>query len=134
MNNIILIICTVILTIGVIANILISQAVSPFFPAITLYKDIDQTIIFLKNIRSSDQFLMQLAYFENLHGPVIREGVFSEDEGRIATIKNLEAVLVKNPKSTDILVNLSQLYRANAQEDVADRYLQEAKSIDPWIK
>lgn len=118
----------------VIVNVLISQAVSPFFPAITLYKDVDQTVLFLKNIRSSDQFQTQLGYFETLYGPTLRDRVFSEEKQRVATIQNLEAILAKNPKSTDILMNLSQLHRANAESEIADRYLQQAKAIDPWIK
>lgn len=117
----------------VISNVIISQAVSPFFPAITRYKDIDQTVLFLKNIRASEEFPAQLAYFESLYGPDFHDRVFSEEKQRVATIQNLQAVLVKNPKSTDILVNLSQLHRANAEEEIADKYLNEAKAIDPWI-
>lgn len=117
----------------VISNIFISQAVSPFFPAITRFKDVDQTALFLKNIRASQEFPSQLTYFESLYGPDFHDKVFSEEKQRVATIQNLEAVLVKNPKSTDILVNLSQLHRANAEEEIADKYLNEAKAIDPWI-
>lgn len=123
----------IIFSIYVVANAILSQAVSPFFPAITRYKDIDQTVLFLKNIRASQEFPSQLAYFESLYGPEFHEKVFNEENQRVATIQNLEAVLAKNPKSTDILVNLSQLHRANAQEDLAEKYLNEAKRIDPWI-
>lgn len=124
----------IVFSVFVISNALISQAVSPFFPAITVYQDVDQTVLFLKNIRASSEFPAQLAYFEGIYGPELRDKVFSEEKRRIATIQNLEAVLAKNPKSTDILVNLSQLYKANAQIDVADKYLQQAKAIDPLIK
>lgn len=125
---------TSLFAIFVISNIFISQAVSPFFPAITRYKDVDQTVLFLKNIRASKEFPAQLTYFESLYGPDFHDRVFSEEKQRVATIQNLEAVLVKNPKSTDILVNLSQLHRANAEEELADKYLNEAKAIDPWIQ
>lgn len=121
------------LSVLVISNAVISQAVSPFFPAITRYKDVDQTVLFLKNIRASEKFPEQLVYFESLYGPEFHDKVFSEENQRVATIQNLEAILAKNPKSTDILVNLSQLHRANAEEEIADKYLNEAKAIDPWI-
>lgn len=120
-------------TVYVVSNIIISQAVSPFFPAITHFQDIDQTALFLKNIRASKEFPTQLAYFESLYGPQFHDKVFSEEKQRVATIQNLEAVLAKNPKSTDILINLSQLHRANAEAELADKYLNEAKAIDPWI-
>ncbi len=121
------------LSVLVISNAVISQAVSPFFPAITRYKDVDQTVLFLKNIRASQEFPAQLAYFESLYGPEFHEKVFSEENQRVATIQNLESVLAKNPKSTDILINLGHLYRANAEIDTADKYLNAAKAIDPWI-
>lgn len=133
MNKIALAVLISIFTIFVISNVLISQAVSPFFPAITRYKDVDQTVLFLKNIRASQEFPSQLAYFESLYGPEFHEKVFSEEKQRVATIQNLESVLAKNPKSTDILINLSHLYRANAEIVTADRYLNAAKAIDPWI-
>ncbi len=134
MKTVLLLISGTIFFIFVVANVLISQAVSPFFPAITVYKDVDQTVLFLKNIRASDQFDTQLSYFESIYGPGLRDRVFSEEKRRIATIQNLEAVLSRNPKSTDILVNLSQLHRANAEEEIANKYLQQALAIDPLIK
>lgn len=116
-----------------ILNIYFSQAISPLYKKL-INNDKKAAIEYLKNIKTLSYFNDELQKFTDIFGQSIIKDVFFDDEQRKIKIKKLEEALKKNPKSPDVLINLSLLYKENGNNKLAKEYLEKAKKIDPMIK
>ncbi|OGK18537.1 hypothetical protein A3D80_01680 [Candidatus Roizmanbacteria bacterium RIFCSPHIGHO2_02_FULL_40_13b] len=129
-----IIIGSVVLVCVVLTNGLVSQIVSPLFPAITYDKDPYAVISFLKTIRTNPEFDSQMEVWRDVYGEQLEEKVHEDDKNRLETIRSLEAILKQNPKSTSVLFNLGAFYKEQGDEAKASYYFNQAFQIDPWLK
>ncbi len=114
------------LGIFLLANIIFSQNFSEIFFRLVNFEK-KSVVNFLEKIRQEKNFFSQLKYFENFYGEEIKNQVFQKENEKKQTIKKLEQILEKNPKSIDVLYSLFLLTNDK-------KYFQQAKSIDPEIK
>lgn len=117
----------------VLANIIVSQSPNPLYYRLFSY-DRNAMVKFLQQIRLLPEFHAFFSIAKNMYGNSITNDVFASRVRREALIKEYESLLVKTPKSRDLLYNLSILYRAQGDEEKADYYLEEAKKIDPTLQ
>lgn len=114
-----------------IINIIFSQQVATV-SAPLLKQHEDAVIPFLKQAKETQNFTMiypeitQL--FENN-----KDEIFKDEIQRKALIEKLEVMLQQNPQSRDVLYSLYLLYDKNGHTEQAQKYLQEAKNIDPGV-
>ena len=113
-------------------NLLASQNISPLYFQ-TVKEDKKAVIVFLEKIKDFSPFPFFLEMNRQIYGDEIEQAVFSKEAKRKQTINNLELFLQKNPKSGDILYQLSILYREDGNSAKAGEYLKRAKEIDPLI-
>jgi len=113
-------------------NLLYSQLISPLYSQF-IEENKNATVDYLKRIKTLPSFKTQLSVFENIYGKTIKEEVFREDLTRNEKIKKLEQVLEKNPKARDVLYSLYQLYWEKGDKITAEKYLKQAKEVDPNI-
>lgn len=114
----------------VLINIIASQSISPFYFGLAR-GDWQSAAEFLKRIQTSPLFPEELANLSLQFGSGMKGVVFADEAKRTLEIKRLEAELVKNPSSRDILYNLALLYQQQGNSVKAQAYLERARHIDP---
>ena len=87
----------------------------------------------MQKIKNLAIFDKELNKSKKLFGKDIENDVFRQDIERNDKIKEFEQVLIKNSQSRDILYGLYQLYLEKGQTVKAEKYLMQAKAIDPSI-
>jgi len=113
-------------------NIYFSQKIPPLYSKF-VSEDKQAIITYLKQIKNLPIFKKDLKKFSIIFGEKIEKAVFLEEEERKIKIKKLETVLQKNPKSRDVLYSLYKLYQESGNYQLAEKYLQKAKEVDPVI-
>ncbi len=86
---------------------------------------------YLKNIKDLPQFQEDLGRQKAFFGQNIESAVFQEETYRKQRVKELEAVLKRNPQARDVLYALYILYNAEGNKQIADEYLRKAQEVDP---
>jgi len=113
-------------------NLVYSQTISPLYFKF-INEDQKSVVSFLQKIKNLAIFNKELNKSKNLFGKDIENDVFQPDFERNIKIKEFEQVLQKNPQSKDILYGLFQLYSEKGDKIIANKYLLQAKAIDPNI-
>ena len=115
-----------------IFNSISSQVISPlYFQFVSNNKQ--ATVNFLEKIKTFPEFLKILEMNKNIYGKTIEEEVFRQEKGKNLMINNFEQKLKINPKARDILYSLSLLYKEKGGGSTAEKYLKQAKEIDPSL-
>ena len=113
-------------------NLVYSQGISPlYFKFIT--EDRKSTVSFLQKIKNLTIFDNELNKSKNIFGEAIVNDVFQPEIEQNNKIKEFEQVLKVNPQSRDLLYGLYQLYLEKGDIITANKYLKQAKVIDPAI-
>lgn len=120
-----------ILAIFLVSNIIASQTISETFFKL-LNGDRGAVLEFLTKIKVLPEYKNELAKYQ-AEFPKIENDLFQEDMKREFLIKNFEQILLKNPKSRDILYELHLLYRRIGDKEKASDYLKRAKEVDPEL-
>ena len=116
----------------VIFNVFVSQTVPPLYFRFVEESTIS-TIYYLNHIKTLPIFSSELIKYKNRYGGWVEKEIFKIEEQRNKEIATLEEVLIKNPKSRDILSQLFILYDEKGDKIKAQEYLRRAKEIDPSI-
>lgn len=115
-------------------NILFSQNFPYLITRIITDQNKNESILFLKKIKDSQEFVSQLNYYKKIYGSEIESEVYLENKKRDEEVKKLEKVLKLNPKARDVLVKLALLYLQKKEKIKAREYYLKGKEIDPWLK
>lgn len=121
-----------IITTLVFVNIFYSQIVPSLYNKF-INEDKSAIISYLISIRSLPIFQQELITYKNKYGAWVEERVFLVEAERNNKIAKLENVLSKNPKSRDVLYELSILYKEKGDLNKYYEYNKRAKEIDPDI-
>jgi len=113
-------------------NVVSSQIISPLYFKF-INEDKKSVVSYLQKIKNLAIFDKELNKSKKLFGKDIENDVFRQDIERNDKIKEFEQVLIKNSQSRDILYGLYQLYLEKGQTVKAEKYLMQAKAIDPSI-
>ena len=114
-------------------NLIYSQIISPlYFKFIS--EDKKSVVNYLQKIKNLTIFNKELNKSKNLFGKDIENDVFQPDTERKIKIKEFEQILKNNPQSRDVLYGLYQLNLEKGDIIIANKYLMQAKAIDPNIQ
>ena len=116
-----------------IVNIISSQSIPSLYWDVVNEKP-TAVSFFLQKMMGSPDFNRLFTMNENIYGPSLKGKVFQETLKREMAIRELEAILLINPKARDVLVALSTLYEQEGNYPRAQDYLQKAKEIDPQVR
>ncbi len=115
-----------------IFNLISNQVISPlYFQFVSNNKQ--ATVNFLEKIKTFPEFLKILEMNKNIYGKTIEEEAFRQENDKNLMINNLEQKLKINPKARDVLYSLYLLYKEKGDGSIAEKYLKQAKEIDPAI-
>lgn len=114
-------------------NIIASQSVSPLFYGVAKGEK-NTVIVFLQKIERLPEFSNFLEMNKNIYGETIANKVYSPQKNRSEKIASLKNLLIKNPKSRDVLYDLYLLYKEAGNENKASEYYTRAKEIDPTLR
>ncbi len=117
----------------VAANIAISQFLPADFFSF-MQEDKTTAIHFLKSLKSVPQFNMLAERQRNIYGRDIDIELFGSETQRDVKIFQLEKMLTYNPNARDVLFNLYKLYKEAGNTEKANRYLKQARAIDPMVE
>lgn len=116
-----------------IFNLISSQVISPlYFQLVSNNKK--ATINFLEKIKTFPEFQKILEMNKNIYGKTVEEETFRQENKKRLMINNVEQILTKNPKARDVLYSLYLLYKEKGDSLTAEKYLRQAKEVDPGIK
>lgn len=116
-----------------IFNLISSQVISLlYFQLVSNNKK--ATVNFLEKIKTFPEFQKILEMNKNIYGKAIEKEVFRRENDKKLLINNLEQILIKNPKARDVLYSLYLLYKERGDNLTAEKYLRQAKEIDPSVK
>ena len=113
-------------------NLITSQLISPLYFKL-LKEDKAAVVGFLRKIKKLPVFLSFLEINKKIYGNSFEQEVLAPDIKRNKLIEDYELLLLKNPKSRDLLYNLYLLYQEDGNEIRAEEYLRRAKEVDPSI-
>jgi tetratricopeptide (TPR) repeat protein len=116
-----------------IMNLINSQLISPIYFRF-INNDKNVTISFLEKIKTFPEFQKILEMNKNIYGKTVEEETFRQENNKKLMINNLEQILIKNPKARDVLYSLYLLYKEKGDNLTAEKYLKQAKEVDPSIK
>lgn len=133
MRGVTTIFLALILAVFLFFNIIQSQNLSSLYFQL-VNEDKKAAVGFLKKIKALSPFKNFLEINKNIYGNAIKEEVFSEEKERNLTIKNLEQILEKNPKTRDVLYGLYLLNADLGNKIQAEEYLRRAREVDPTLK
>jgi tetratricopeptide (TPR) repeat protein len=114
-------------------NSISSQVISPLYFQF-VNKNRQAVVDYLIKIKPLSEFKKILGMNKNIYGKGIENDIFNEEAERKQTIKNLEQLLTKNPKARDVLYRLYLLYKEGGNNLTAEKYLRQAKEVDPSMK
>ncbi len=127
---IILFITGFILYMFVYYNIIASQKIHPLYYGV-INENRSDVVELLREIRTSKLYNEVLVMQKGVYGEDIEGEVNKEVIERNQTISKLETALRINPKSPQILKNISLLYLENGDSEKANEFLIKAREIDP---
>jgi len=113
-------------------NIVFSQKISLIYFQI-INDDKKAVINFLQKIKTFPEFKKILEMNKNIYGKTIEKETFRQENNKKLMINNLEHILIKNPKARDVLYSLYLLYKEKGDNLTAEKYLKQAKEVDPMI-
>ena len=114
-------------------NLTYSQLVSPTYFQL-VKNDKTATINFLEKIKFFPEYQKILKMNNNIFGSTVKEEILKQENEKKEMINNLEQQLTINPKARDILYSLYLLYKEKGNNLTAEKYLIQAKEVDPSIK
>jgi len=114
-------------------NLVFSQLISPIYFRF-INNDKNATINFLQKIKTFPEFQKILEMNKNIYGKTVEEETFRQENEKKLMINNLEQKLMINPKARDVLYSLYLLYKEKGDNLTAEKYLKQAKEIDPSLK
>lgn len=114
-------------------NILASQYLSPLFFTIVQNPSVKDAAVFSHLIKNQPEYKEQVAYFTQIFGNQYIVEMQKNDKAREQVIEDLKQKLNKNPKSRDLLVELSIAYYYNKDFSLAKSMYHAAKQIDPAL-
>src|SRR3990167_6553743 len=114
-------------------NLISSHLISPLYFKL-LKEDKAAVVGFLRKIKKLPVFLSFLEINKKIYGNSFEQEVLAPDIKRNKLIEDYELLLLKNPKSRDLLYNLYLLYQEDGNEIRAEEYLRRAKEIDPTLE
>ena len=114
-------------------NLITSQLISPLYFKL-LKEDKAAVVGFLRKIKKLPVFLSFLEINKKIYGNSFEQEVLAPDIKRNKLIEDYELLLLKNPKSRDLLYNLYLLYQEDGNEIRAEEYLRRAREIDPTLE
>ena len=114
------------------SNLISSQTVSPIYFQI-VNNDKKAVIGFLEKIKTFPEFQKILEMNKNIYGKTVEEETFRQENDKKIMINNLEQKLLINPRARDVLYGLYQLYSSEGNTKMAEKYLEQAREIDPAI-
>ena len=116
-----------------IFNLISSQMISPLY--FQLVSNNKKAIVnFLEKIKILPEFQKILEMNKNIYGKTVEEETFRQENEKKLMINNLEQKLMINPKERDILYSLYLLYKEKGDNLTAEKYLKQAKEVDPSIR
>lgn len=121
-----------VLLVFLIVNIAFSQLISPLYYRV-IKEDKTSVISLLEKMKDFSSFPYFFGLNKQIYGNQIEQAVFAKEIKRKETIQNLELLLQRNPKSRDIVYQLSLLYNNDGNTTKANEYLKRAKEIDREI-
>ena len=113
-------------------NLISSQFISPIYFRF-VNNDKNATVSFLEKIKTFPEFQKILEMNNNIYGPTLQEEIFAQENKKKEMINNLEQQLTINPKARDVLYSLYLLYKEKGDNLTAEKYLIQAKEVDPSI-
>ncbi len=121
-------------------NIFLSRFVSPIY--FQMMNDNQKaTVSYLQSIlvksgsiRSLPQFSTELLRQKNIYGNELENEIYDKEIKQNAMIQNYELLLRKNLLSRDILYSLFLLYDQKGDKKMAQKYLEQSRTVDPLIK
>lgn len=114
-------------------NLIYSQIISPvYFQFVN--NDRNATVGFLEKIKIFPEFRKILEMNKNIYGLGVEKEVFRQENEKKLLIDNLEQKLKINPKARDVLYSLFLLFKESGNNLTAEKYLIQAREIDPSIK
>jgi len=116
-----------------ITNLLYSQAISPLYPQF-INENKKATIEYLKRIKGLLDFKAQLVVLSGVYKNGFEQEIFWEERDRNQKIKKFEQILQKNLNARDVLYGLYKLYLEKGDNLTAEKYLRQAKEVDPTLK
>ncbi len=116
-----------------VINIAFSQTVSPIYFSL-LDGNVAGIAQFLHLIRPLPVYADELQKNFSQYGPALYQSFFQNESEQNALLEKLNNVLQKNPNSRDVLYSLYKLYSFRGDHALAQKYLQQAKEIDPTVQ
>jgi hypothetical protein len=113
-------------------NVASSQFISPLYYGL-VDENKTSAIAYLRKIGSLPMFDKELDKYINIYGSGLFDEVFFKEKALETKIKYFEQIYQKNSNSRDIAYSLYQLYMEKGDEKTAEKYLKQAKIIDPII-
>lgn len=114
-------------------NIIVSQLISPLYFQL-VNDNRSATAQFLKDAQKLQEYNAILTQQENIYGNSIVKDINEQHLKRQQAIVALEEILKTNPKSRDVLYDLSLLYKNEGSDIKSQEYMDKAKAIDPGIE
>ena len=114
-------------------NLIYSQLISPVYFGF-VNNDKNAAVSLLGKIKAFPEFQNILEMNKNIYGKTVEEETFHQENDEKLMINNLEQKLRINPKARDVLYSLYLLYKERGNNLIAEKYLKQAKEIDPGIK
>jgi hypothetical protein len=112
-------------------SVYFSQQVSPLYFRLT-NEEPAAVVNFLKTSRDLPEFQMLIPDIKQTIASHEKD-IYADDRVRSAKISDLEKLLVRNPRSRDVLYALAVMYRDNRDEVKAEEYMKKALEIDPKV-
>ena len=113
-------------------NFAFSQFISPIYFRF-INNDKNATVSFLEKIKTFPEFQKILEMNKNIYGKTVEEETFRQENKKRLMINNLEQKLLINPKARDILYSLFLLYKEKGDNLTVEKYLKQAREVDPAI-
>ncbi|OGK19920.1 hypothetical protein A3C23_04435 [Candidatus Roizmanbacteria bacterium RIFCSPHIGHO2_02_FULL_37_13b] len=120
-------------TLFCIANIYLTQDLSPLLFAVSYDARQDAAIMLLRLLNKQSIYKEQLTLFKSIHGEKIEEKVTAEQNLRHQKINQLLSLLKKNPFARDVLLNLAYIYYQDGNISSSNHYYNLAKQVDPLL-
>ena len=116
-----------------ILNLIGSQLISPlYFQFVNNNKQ--TTVSFLQKIKTFPEFQKILEMNKNIYGKTVEKETFRQENEKKLMINNLEQKLMINLRARDVLYGLYLLYKEKGDNLTAEKYLKQAKEVDPSLK
>lgn len=117
----------------VVLNVFLSQAVPSLYEGVLLGQT-KAIVSYLNAIEKQDFYKQEEAYYKNIsEGEVVHDLEESKKQEK-KQIEDLEATLIKNPKTPSVLYALAILYKQEGNNEKSFAYFKKAQQLDPTIK